>query len=690
MNERSERDSHALPETQMLLINRLCNQLEAGWQAGQQPALEEIVGDLSGTDLQLALRDLLPLEMEYRQKAGETVVLEDYTQRFPDADRDWLASLLYSTRVNLPTASSDAPLPEVLGDYQILGRIGGGGMGTVYKAVHLRMNRIVALKVLKAEIQQNVHLMQRFEREVRAAARLSHPNIVAALDAREQDGLHFLVTEFVDGHDLDITVRNRGPLSPAIAVDCVIQAARGLDYAHQQGVVHRDIKPANLLRDKNGIVKVLDMGLARFDTDLSLKATELTDSGMVLGTMAYMAPEQARDVRRADARSDIYSLGCTLYFLLTGRPAFTGETAIDILLSHINEPIPTLSSGPSDQGIADLRELQRIFSRMVAKDPDERFQSAAEVVAALEGLDLKSTTHQVRSKDLDINSSLDGTSTEILTVTAGKQSNPTVTLRTGWSATSRRRVLAGMGFLIVASIAVIIAMQLGDRRGRQPAMKTSLLAFDGETSYLSAPTLVPVAGETYTLEAFVAPDQREPLSRIGNVVSWLGPDWMALFFSNGKWGLARRVNEQSHLIALQQPAAVGVPVHLAGVCKGNNLALFINGQPLQHEPVEFNLGDTTGGLFIGGVPPEKLPADQKVRFFKGRIHSVRISRGARYTGSFDPPKLFQSDAQTLTLYQFHTRTDGSVVKDESGNGHDATIHAAAWIENTDHKGRGSP
>ena len=266
----------------------------------------------------------------------------------------------------------------VLGNYVILDKLGQGGMGMVFRAEHRRMKRIVALKALSPSLTKTPEFVSRFQREVHAAARLEHPNIVPAHDADQVGNVHFLVMQFVDGEDLSSIVKRQGPFPLARAIDLTQQAARGLQYAHEQGVIHRDIKPANLLLDRTGTVKILDMGLARLDA-ASDAVHSLTGTGMVMGTVDYMAPEQAEDSKRADARADLYSLGCTLYYLLSGNPVYEGTTVIERLLAHREQPIPSLSTDVQD--IPPI--LDAIFRTMVAKDPDDRYPSLAAAIAAL-------------------------------------------------------------------------------------------------------------------------------------------------------------------------------------------------------------------------------------------------------------------------------------------------------------------
>jgi serine/threonine protein kinase len=273
----------------------------------------------------------------------------------------------------------------LIGNYIVLDKIASGGMGLVLKARHRQIERIVALKLLPPSFSRDRAAVKRFRREAAAVAKFRHPNIVAAIDAGETHGLLFLVMEFVAGRDLSRTVKEKGPLPVAKTIDCIIQAARGLQEAHDHGIIHRDIKPANLLLDSSGMVKVLDLGLARVNQPQELVGADgseldLTISGSIVGTVDYMSPEQAFDPRMADGRSDIYSLGCTLHYLLTGKPPFGGQTFMERLLGHRERPIPSLRESRQDVTPA----LDATFQSLVAKSPDARPQTMSAVVSELE------------------------------------------------------------------------------------------------------------------------------------------------------------------------------------------------------------------------------------------------------------------------------------------------------------------
>ncbi|MEM6692704.1 MAG: protein kinase, partial [Planctomycetota bacterium] len=268
----------------------------------------------------------------------------------------------------------------ILGEYTVVEPIGAGGMGEVLLAIHRRMKRKVAIKFLPERFAGDDSMVKRFEREVEVAAQLSHANIVTAFDAGKSDDTHYLVMEYVDGCDLRSLIRSRGPLKIDDAVKCVLQAGSGIEHAHQKEVIHRDIKPANLLLDRKGNVKVLDMGLARWSSAAAeAAASDLSLTGAAMGTVDFMPPEQAISAKRVDHRADIYSLGCTLFTLANGRALFAGDTVLEKVMAHQTADIPDLVVEKGDRH----RHLNEVFKRMVAKEPDDRFDSMREACGAL-------------------------------------------------------------------------------------------------------------------------------------------------------------------------------------------------------------------------------------------------------------------------------------------------------------------
>jgi WD40 repeat protein/serine/threonine protein kinase len=267
----------------------------------------------------------------------------------------------------------------LLGEYRILEPLGAGGMGVVYLCEHAVMKRRVAVKVLPSATVDDPATRERFYREARAVAALDHPNIVRAYTIEEYKKVHFLVMEYIDGVALHHLVEKEGPLDAAVAAGYAVQAARGLEHIHDKGLVHRDIKPANLLLDRKGVVKILDLGLARFSRHGKDDLTRRLDGNVVLGTADYLAPEQALDSHKADGRADLYSLGATLYFLLTGSPPFSGTTTQKLVRAQMGAPRLVHEVQPT-VGAA----LGAVVDRMMARKVHERYQRAAEVVAALE------------------------------------------------------------------------------------------------------------------------------------------------------------------------------------------------------------------------------------------------------------------------------------------------------------------
>ncbi|HEY7119270.1 MAG TPA: bifunctional serine/threonine-protein kinase/formylglycine-generating enzyme family protein [Tepidisphaeraceae bacterium] len=358
----------------------------------------------------LALGTLPPGEVDrVASHIDRCAACESEMERLDAGGGDALLTHLRSSGAASSLSEDQSPTAvgpgTVLGDYLIEGLIGAGGMGQVFRASHRRMKRDVALKVLSPGMLRSVEAIRRFHREVEVAARLVHPNIAMAYDAGEHLGTHYLILEYINGPDLASLVKERGPQPVARAVDLALQAARGLAHAHRQGIVHRDIKPANLMLDGRGNVKILDLGLSRLQQsdaapgsagpagsgqdsgsadDASNPALTLAPGsarrGSILGTVGYLAPEQAEHPEAADARADVYALGCTLYFLLTGHNPLVLESVARTLAAHRTQPVPPLAR----YGVRVPRRLEAVVRRMMAKRPADRFESMEDVVAALE------------------------------------------------------------------------------------------------------------------------------------------------------------------------------------------------------------------------------------------------------------------------------------------------------------------
>jgi serine/threonine protein kinase len=365
---------------QLVQIDRICDEFEARWLAGERPEIEEYLDRARSADRGKLFADLLEIELEMRVKGGDDFALADYQNRFVD----YLQSVdsIYNRIVGR----------RRLGDYELLEELGCGGMGVVYRGRHVLLGQIVALKVLPSHVLDNPEALARFKREMKSLGRLSHRNVVRAYNAGEADGVYFLVMEYVDGMDLHRLVRSRiesgqGPLGVGAACEAVRQAALGLGHAHEQGLVHRDIKPANLMLSRTGEVRLLDLGLSKIraerqDQLRSEQSGPLTQAGTTLGTVDYMAPEQWESSSRVDIRADIYSLGCTLFFLLSGRPPYGDaehESIYKKLMAHAVESPPPLS----DVCPGCPPKLVRVLGRMVAKKPDDRFATPNELADAI-------------------------------------------------------------------------------------------------------------------------------------------------------------------------------------------------------------------------------------------------------------------------------------------------------------------
>ncbi len=285
----------------------------------------------------------------------------------------------YVEEHKVPETDEDPLISKVIGGCQILKKIARGGMGVVYEARQLNLGRIVAIKILSEELAKDRTYVERFIQEARSAAVLSHGNIVHINDVGEHNGIFYFIMEHIDGENLR-DILQRGVLEVSRAVEIGLQVSHALQHAHSRGIIHRDIKPENIIVTPEGVVKLADMGLAKRVAPGS--ATGITNAGSILGTPFFMAPEQAKDFRQVDRRSDIYSLGVTLYKALTGKVPFDGRSPIEVMIKAIDGKHPS---------IRELRpevpaDLEAVVERMMDRDPDRRFQDSSDVIAALKAV----------------------------------------------------------------------------------------------------------------------------------------------------------------------------------------------------------------------------------------------------------------------------------------------------------------
>ena len=397
-----------LPPQLLRTVDPICDAFELALKEGRRPVIEAHLDSVVETVRPLLLVELIRTELEWRYRLGETPTAAEYRQRFPACASTvdhWLtearteAELLAGCRasdtdgpafprtstfqgVQVPTVPAPPPagtLPPLLGEYELLEKLGAGGMGEVYKARHRRLDKLVALKVLLARSHGSKEGAARFLREMKAVGSLDHANVVEAHDAGEQDGIVYLVMKLIDGTDLARLVAKGGPLPVTEAFDCARQAALGLHYLHERGLVHRDVKPSNLMRTADGTVKILDLGLARWRAETAGDG-DLTGPGDVMGTPDYIAPEQLRGAATVDGRADLYSLGGTLFYLLTGQTPFAHRKGMyDKFEAQTRETPPDVRSLRPEVPAA----VAELVHRLLAKKPEDRPRTAAEVAAAL-------------------------------------------------------------------------------------------------------------------------------------------------------------------------------------------------------------------------------------------------------------------------------------------------------------------
>ncbi|MDR0871151.1 MAG: serine/threonine protein kinase, partial [Planctomycetaceae bacterium] len=361
-------------------IDEICDEFESAVREGKAAAVEDYLLRIEDKEeRRKLLRELLEIETEWSVESGTSPAdkQNELKKRFPDETELIDSIVLRNVK------------QRQIGDYEIIEELGHGGMGIVYKAKQKLLNQTVAIKVLSQTLLNDRQAVGRFRREMQLIGSLNHPNIVRALNAGETAGTHYLVMEFIDGFTLAAGLAPPGGTSSAAntaaVCEAIRQAALGLQYANEFGLIHRDIKPANLMLDGAGTVKILDLGLGKFISEhrASEESVSLTQAGATLGTVDYMSPEQCENAETADIRSDIYSLGCTLYYLLTGAAPYSGskyDSARKKLMAHIVGGIPDVRKINPD--VPDA--LQAVLEKMLAKEPADRYQTPQKVAEALE------------------------------------------------------------------------------------------------------------------------------------------------------------------------------------------------------------------------------------------------------------------------------------------------------------------
>jgi serine/threonine protein kinase len=571
------------------------------------------------------------------------------------------------------------------------------------------MKRTVALKSLPIEWAATGDALGRFRREARAAALLQHPNLVTVLDADEVAGIAFLVMPFIEGSDLAAFVRREGPLPVERAVDLVVQAAQGLSFAHSRGVIHRNVEPANLMLDRSGTLRVLDLGVARI-AEQSNALPELTRTGRVLGSGDFVAPEQAVDARLAGPQSDVYSLGMTFWFLLTGRPAYPGQTLLEKLEAHRQMPVPSICEVRGDVP----HHIEAVICRMIAKSPADRYPSMQDVVAALSGR-LPAETAPAAS-DPGLATFLDGLERlRVERAVPGQKVQAEVnSSRPGNQLPVPRRQPHTTLAIVAGSVVVVVLLAMAFRSPRDgaqrrvnshqsesasnssenadrradsaverptefpPIVADHALRFDGNLGYVDTP--IPhfdLSESDLTIEMWVT--LARPLERwctLAGLGDGNGNGCSLHYNALGPhWGFDMAVGTRLKF-AWNAAIAVGRRTHMAAVWNRTTPLLYVDGvagPPEMRGEFEIAGGANEPTLRLAGIPAIAFGAS-----VPGELDEIRISTIVRYDRDFTPPARLESDRHTLVLYHCD-EGGGEFLRDDSGHARHGRIHDATWV-----------
>ncbi|HUG18418.1 MAG TPA: serine/threonine-protein kinase [Planctomycetaceae bacterium] len=561
----------------------------------------------------------------------------------------------------------------ILGVYVIQDILGCGGIGRVYRARHRMMQRDVAVKVLSRKVLTKPAARSRFQREMQVAARLTHPNLVMSFDAGEHEGEPYLVMEYIPGSNLQQLVKQDGPLDAMRTIELLIQIARGLEYAHGQGIIHRDIKPANLILDPEGTVKVLDLGLAQH---LCVTVVGSVDrparQGAIVGTPDFMSPEQSYDFRQIDERSDIYSLGCTLFYLLTGRPMFEGASAHQKIYSHRNHESPSLSDFRDDVS----PELEAIYRRMTAKEREDRYSSATEVRQALEGLvnsdaetSIRPATTKTNEKDPQTRNTsehqpmlnwpvvLVSTVSFLLCLFAFQQFGPdpqgTALAPLDVSADAQSTVpQSDPNSLIIHSSEIGFALEFD---GHSQVILPEYVFEEDHVLIVELDVTPLLAARSPTRSVFSHYDARR---------GW------TLQIQNDYWNLCLGEREFP-LVQLNsvQPIRRGELSHLSIVVHPGYAGLYLDDQLQAEWEGVGEILPAEGTMTVG--------YENSTPGFEGKIQSIRLSKAGRLLVDETGRRLLPESRDIVAEYRFE-QGEGSLLGDSSGNDRHGTIAGAVW------------
>ncbi len=652
-----------LSPEEMVWVNLWCDRYEQKWREGETQ-LADFLQLVNPRHTQSAFRalclELIAIDSQKRHRLNYECSPDYYQAQFSELNQQDITQVVNeATMDDAIEGIEPLTINQQLGDYGIKEHIASGGMGDVYRAEHRLMRRQVAIKLLSARSVNDVTLQRRFLREVRALAKLSHPNVISAFDARLEGELLYLVTEWIQGEDLSQRTARSGPLPCREALGYIRQAALGLQYAHSQGIIHRDVKPSNLLLDQHGTVKVLDLGLSRLLYDENENSSEaITQSMHLLGTVSYMSPEQARSPLSSDRRSDIYSLGCTLFYLLTGKPPFSGKTVVEIIYSHERDPIPNV---PGAINSVDS-ETTRLLQSMLAKKPQDRPGSMEEVSQRLTQI-------------------LDGT--DSVTLSTPRDFPKSLAPSTPRKQLARRKLTIGkiLGTILFVLAFAIWAKYSNHKKFRDqeevtPAVAqidaNSGISMNGASSYGQIADFDIPLPDSVLIEASYTANRAT--TGPANLVMWTGPRNFGLFIDpENRWGVSFSDQESSSLYTSDEVALVGKQQLIAARYDSGSIALFIDGHEVPTNRRRYAMVAREATFCFGGMPDGLFPLDEGTRFLAGRLHRLRVSTGYLPIPSSSIHELVNQPGSTIALIQF-SETEGKYALDESNQKRDIELH----------------